>query len=224
MPIRSRHIAAGTLLLDAAGVEPLDRIADFSETADLPGDLIDGDSRLLAAAESIAHALGEQDHGVVIRAVTGEIPVGVAEAGDLCRIFGAARVIHDIGDAKAEKVDIKMHAGFHVAEIEAEVAESSNLKGLVQEHAADVEFICRHRAPPKNIRPSIQSFRGRHNAILTFNLQVSSCCSINRRLWTRFLNIIRRENQGGSHGAARTSFQSQDLLAGRCPRGGIPEL
>jgi hypothetical protein len=33
-----------------------------------------------------------------------------------------------------------MHAIFHIRQVEAEMAESANLKGLVEQHAADVEF------------------------------------------------------------------------------------
>jgi hypothetical protein len=114
MPVRPRHVAPGALLLDTFFVEPLDRITDFAETSYLPSNLIDRDTRTLLSSERIAHALGEKHHGVMIGAVAREIPVGVAETCDLRRVFGAPRVVHDIGNPKAEKVDVETYAVFHI--------------------------------------------------------------------------------------------------------------
>ena len=118
-------------MLDAALIEPLNRIADFAQAADLPGDLVDGYPRLLAPAERVAHALGKQNHRVMIGAVAREITVGIAETRYLRRLFGAARVIDHVGDAKAKQVDVKMNARFHVAQIETEMTEPANFEGLV---------------------------------------------------------------------------------------------
>ena len=76
----------------------------------------------------------------MIGAVAGEVAVRVAEARNLRRVFGAARVIHDVRNAKAQEIDVEMYAVFHIRQVEAEMTEPANFKGLVEQHAADVEF------------------------------------------------------------------------------------
>src|SRR6185503_18136131 len=96
VPVGTRHVAAGALLLDVIIVEPFDRVIDFAHAADLPGNLIDRHARLFGAAQRLAHAFGEKHHGVVIAAVAGEVTVGVAETGDLLRTGGALGIIHHV--------------------------------------------------------------------------------------------------------------------------------
>src|SRR6516164_982856 len=96
MPVRSRHVATRSLNLDVFFLEPFDSFTDLSQTADLPGDLIDGDSWLFTSAEGVAHALGKQDHRMVVGAVASEITIGISQPGDLIRTLRPLRVVHDI--------------------------------------------------------------------------------------------------------------------------------
>src|SRR5215831_4363986 len=80
---------------------------------------------------------------MVVGSVASEITIGIAEIGKLGRVFGAARVIHDIGNAKAEEIAVKFYAFVHIDEIEPKMAQAANFKRLIEENAADVEFsIC----------------------------------------------------------------------------------
>src|SRR5512134_2414590 len=91
----------------------------------------------------------------MIGAVAGEIAVGIAETGELSRVLGAAGIIHYVGYAEAEQADVKTNAVFHVRQIETEMAEATDLEGLVEQDSADVEFAvgARHRIPPRSVRP-----------------------------------------------------------------------
>ena len=93
---------------------------------------------------------------MVVRAIAGEVSVWVAQAGDLVRALGALGIVHDIGDTKAQQIDLEPHAFIHLHEIESKMAEQTNFKGLVKENSADIEFFGRasHDAPP-NIRAAM---------------------------------------------------------------------
>ena len=58
----------------------------------------------------------------MIIAVTGEVAIGIAEPGDLGWVFGASRIIHGVGYAKAEQIDVETDPVFHIGKIETEMA------------------------------------------------------------------------------------------------------
>src|SRR5918999_453560 len=78
---------------------------------------------------------------MVIRAIAGEVTVGITQTGDLSGTLGALRVVHYIRDAKTQQVDIEAYPFVHVYEIKAEVAEAANFKRLVEKNSTHVEFL-----------------------------------------------------------------------------------
>src|SRR5262245_12690297 len=151
MPVRSRHIATRSLNLDVFLLEPFDPFTNLPQTAYLPGDLIDRNSWLFTATERIAHPFGKQDHRMMVSTVAGEVTIGISQSSDLFGTFGAFRVIHNIRYAKPQPIDVKPNAFVHIHEIEPEVAEATDFKGLVEENSSDIKFVRRgrHDAPPK---------------------------------------------------------------------------
>src|SRR5262245_44042786 len=143
VPVRSRHIAARSLNLDVFLLKPFDPFTDLPQTAYLPGDLIDRNSRLFTATERVAHPLRKQDHRMMVSTVAGEVAIGISQPRDLIGSLGAFRVIHDIRYSKPQPIDIKPNAVVHVRQIKPEVAEATDFEGLVQENSADVKFIRR---------------------------------------------------------------------------------
>src|SRR5262249_13754683 len=151
VPVRSRHIAARSLNLDVFLLKPFDPFTDLPQTAYLPGDLIDRNSRLFTATERLAHPFGKQDHRMMVSTVAGEVAIGIPQPRDLIRVLGAFRVIHDIRYSKPEPIDVKPYALIHIRQIKPEVAEATDFEGLVEENSSHIKFVRRgrHDAPPK---------------------------------------------------------------------------
>jgi hypothetical protein len=59
-------------------------------------------------------------------------------------------MIDDIRNTKAEQISIESNASIHIDKIEAKVAKPPYFKGLIEKHAADIEFVLGfgHRTPP----------------------------------------------------------------------------
>jgi hypothetical protein len=64
----------------------------------------------------------------MIAAVAREVAVRVAEAGELIGALRPPRVIHHVGNAKAEEIGVKTDAVVPVRQVETEMAETPDLE------------------------------------------------------------------------------------------------
>ena len=72
---------------------------------------------------------------MVVATVVHEVALGLLDA---LEGGGAPGEVEGVGDVEAEQGVVEVLAGFHVGDVEAEVAEPANLEGPVELHTADV--------------------------------------------------------------------------------------
>ena len=143
VPVAAGHIAADALDADALFLEEAGAVDDFGEGAGLPGNLVDGDFALAAAAaagghESVHHIAGKEDKGVVVAAVGKEVAAPIRNVRQLLREAGDALEIQHIGLPEAQQIPVEVDGGGHVVGVKPEVAQPPDLKGAVQQHSADI--------------------------------------------------------------------------------------
>ena len=120
-------------------------IDHFSERADLPSNLVDGEIRIVFVMRvCIGDGLfGKEDKGVVIGAVSGK----KTNRGSNLRANGlrdSRSKIQMIRDFKAQKSAIKVHGLIGGFDIDAEVPKASDLKRALKKGAVNVNFVCGH--------------------------------------------------------------------------------
>jgi hypothetical protein len=114
----------------------------LGETADLPGDLVDGDAVLDPSARVGGHAetMVVDDEGVVVVGIAEEVPVQIAERPVFLRMVG--RVLGaDVGELEAEQILVESQPFAHPEHVDAEVTEPANLERPFEKNAADVASI-----------------------------------------------------------------------------------
>ena len=139
MPVAAGGVATGApdgdLVLSEVGLA----LHDLLERTALPSDLVHSDIAIAlmpaAAAHGVQGWLGEDDEGVMVAAVVHEVALGLLDA---LEGGGAPGEVESVGDVEAEQGVVEVLAGFHVGDVEAEVAKPTNLEGPVELDAADV--------------------------------------------------------------------------------------
>ena len=132
VPVAAGCVAAGAPDGDLVLGEVCLAFHDLLERTALPGDLVDCDVAVALMPAATAHGvegwLGEDDEGVVVAAVVHEVAFGLLDA---LEGGGAPGEVEGVGDVEAEQGVVEALAGFHVGDVEAEVAEPANLEGPV---------------------------------------------------------------------------------------------
>src|SRR5262249_46751390 len=116
VPVRARSVATNAAHLHAVIGEEVDGVTNFTQRGDLQGDLADGHiaAGLLSAREQ---------------------PKRVVSAAVACE---QATVTGLVRDHEAQQVDIKVCRSVEMLDVEAEMAEATDLEGPLEQDTADV--------------------------------------------------------------------------------------
>jgi len=141
VPVGSRRVAPRPADRIVEAAQPFVRRGDLAQTADLPGNLVDGDIWVRRRpAHVIKHRLGKNHEGMMVAAMAHEVADCAVESLAYLFVLDSPAEIEGIGNAETQQIGIETGAGLDVADIEPEMAEAAYLERAVQPNPTHIEF------------------------------------------------------------------------------------